>query len=68
MGQRDTRSRVDPSESIFGPTGLVSKTPEISKHSLKPVEGLVISKCCGQFGSWLELCEVLWGVQKETKM
>lgn len=27
---------------------LVSKTPEISKHPVKTVEGLVISKCLGQ--------------------
>ena len=30
---------------IFGLTGLVSKTPEISEHLSKPVEGLVIHKC-----------------------
>lgn len=53
MGQGDSWFRMGPSDSIFGPTGLVSKTPEISKHKT---------------GSWLELCEVLWVVQKEIKM
>lgn len=40
LGQENSHSKVGPSDSIFGPTISVSKTLEVSKHLLKPVEVL----------------------------